>query len=215
MTNPQRAWARGCCAFTSGDNENIPRDPSIPAPRELNISVKLLRCLNIEKMEEASGATFILYFPFWNQFFPHCPSFLLSVPQVIIFVYACPITWSKNRPCVMIISSKPHKNGKYLSNQIQKRCIFKQKKVRKFLSRIRLISSGLIICQSHAFEGFVPQCGRCCAAGRSKQKVTLSCLIFPEHGNPSQVVRSLWILGKGRLIMEGQIMVLTCWGKEK
>lgn len=139
------------------------------------------------------------------------------MPRVIIFVYACPITWSKNRPCVMITSSKPHKNGKYPSNQIQekKRCFFKQKKVRKFLSRIRLILSGLIIRQNHAFEGFVLQCGRCCAAGRSKQKVTPFCLIFPEHRNPSQVVRALWILGKGRLIMEGQIMVLTCWGKRK
>lgn len=67
----------------------------------------------------------------------------------------------------------------------------------------------------YAFEGFLPQCGRCCAAGRAKQKVTLFCLIFPQHGNPSQVVRSLWIVGKGRLIMDGLIVVITCWEKEK
>lgn len=45
------------------------------------------------------------------------------------------------------------------------------------------------------FEGFVPQYGKCRTAGRAKQKVTLFCLIFPEHRSHSQVVRSLWIVG--------------------
>lgn len=55
--------------------------------------------------------------------------------------------------------------------------------------------SSSLICRGHAFQGFVPQCGRCWenkAEGHS-----FFFLFLPEHGNPSQVVRSLWIVGKG------------------
>lgn len=85
MTNPLRAWVRGCCAFTSGDNENRPCDISITALRELNISGKLLRCLNIpgECQNERSWRKWVSFYCFPPPPPPHLllcivyPSFLL------------------------------------------------------------------------------------------------------------------------------------------
>lgn len=62
---------------------NIARDSSIPAPRELNILVKLLRRLNIERLVEAGCAMFILYFALiFKSGFPLCLTFLLSSQNV-------------------------------------------------------------------------------------------------------------------------------------
>lgn len=78
MTNPQRMWVRRCCAFTSGDSETYLMIHQYQH-RELNISVKLLRCLNIKKLTEKGCATFTVYFALFSKsVFPLCLTFILS-----------------------------------------------------------------------------------------------------------------------------------------
>lgn len=151
MTNPLRAWVRGCCAFTSGDNENRPRDISITALRELNISGKLLRCLNIpgECQNERSWRKWVSFFALFihlSSFGSQLnPSFILT-SRVKVLVYACPIMSNKNRSRIKITCFKGLEKWEATSWQCQNRStfIFKEKEVRKLFPCIRSVSVGLI-----------------------------------------------------------------------